>query len=117
MAQFKFYDDDGKELLDTTDKFRALHQVIGMLDGAGTVFVPADLESEWEQWVESDPDLPSWEDAEDELLSMWEWRKGLEDLLTERGFEIIQQGIGDMVAAARKRAEETGEPITLRARF
>lgn len=99
------------------DDFEPLRDWMSYNEAAGTVFVPDDLQSEWEQWVDMDPDLPAWDDARDELLRMWEWRKGVDELLTERGFEIIQQGIAEMVDAAKKKAERTGEPLDIQARY
>jgi len=66
-----------------------LHTIIRAIDGAGTVFSPGDVESLYEQYQE-DEGWPEWsEEIKTHILDSWYWNKGVQDILTERGWEII----------------------------
>lgn len=68
--------------------FTPLHEWREENEATGTMFVAGDVQSIWETEWEEELGIPL-EDVWDELKETWEWRKGIQDLLAEHGFEII----------------------------
>ena len=67
-------------------------------DSAGTTFTPEDVEAEWEGRINNDrPDLPPFEEVWDNLAISYEWRKGIQDRLTEAGWDMISMMIDDYI--------------------
>lgn len=67
----------------------------------GTTFTRGDAETEWQnQQYDPEtgltPDTPMPDDAWERVQQSWYWRKGLPEILTERGWELL----GDAVAEA-----------------
>lgn len=85
--------------------FTPLHEWVRENGAAGTMFVPSDAESHWEMLQEDDPTLPGWEDVADIVLGTWEWRKGIQEILTERGFEMFDGMFDDVIAGIKKSPE------------
>lgn len=81
-------------------KFTKLHEAIKELDGAGTVFVPGDVEAEY--LMSREADWPEWEEVQEEMLSNYYWNRGIQDRLTEIGFEIISDMIREVMRERSK---------------
>lgn len=76
--------------------FTSVHQWARENECAGTMFSPADVETIWEMEWEEELGIP-FKDVWNQLRNAWEWDKGLQELLTERGFGIISQMCAEFV--------------------
>jgi hypothetical protein len=67
---------------------------------SGTVFTRADVEKEWQ---ESMPLSPGEEPGEmpdevwDLVADSWEWRKDIPEILTERGWRLMQTALNNAI--------------------
>lgn len=82
--------------------FTLLHEWMRDNNAAGTLFVPSDLESMYEQWAEDDDRLPPYAEVREALLGSWVWRKGMTDMMSERGYELLADLINDVAAGRRE---------------
>jgi len=65
---------------------------------AGTVFTRSDAEQEWqnEQFdpaTELTSDNPMPDDVWEAVQDSWYWHRGLPELMTERGWELVSQAV------------------------
>lgn len=81
--------------------FAPLREWMRQTGAAGTVFVPEDAEAYYDNLREDDPELPEWDDIADIVLGTWEWRKGISEMLSERGFEMFDGMFNDVLTAIR----------------
>ena len=72
---------------------------------AGTMMVPADAEDYYDMLREDDPTLPEWDMVADIVLGTWEWRKGIQEILTERAFEMFDGMFNDVIAGIKRSPE------------
>ena len=77
--------------------FDPLHNWMRETGAAGTMFVPEDAEAYWQNLQDDDPTLPEWEDVADIVLGTWEWRKGIAEMLSERGFAMFDGMFDDVI--------------------
>lgn len=59
------------------------------------VFTPSDVEAMYE--ASRNKDDPPFKEAWEQLQHSWTWRKGLNELLSERGNDILGDMIGDFL--------------------
>ena len=87
--------------------FKPLHEWMRANGAAGTMFVPADAEAYWEMLrdPENDPTLPEWDEVADIVLSTWEWKKGIAEMMSERGFEMFDGMFNDVITAIKRSPE------------
>lgn len=78
--------------------FTPLREWMGDNDAAGTLFVPCDLEWMYESRREDDDRLPPYAEVRDALLDSWVWRKGMADIMSERGSMLLEDLIGDVAS-------------------
>jgi hypothetical protein len=75
------------------DAFAVLHALREKFGWSGTMFCPNDLSDYITNCREADDEAPLSPDAleewVDDLMSTYEWNKGLTDHLTETGWELI----------------------------
>lgn len=76
------------------------HALANEFGWAGTFFTRADAETSWQCLT---PLSPGEEAAEmpdevwDAVCSTWEWRKGLTDVLTERGWSLVEEAVTEAI--------------------
>lgn len=62
----------------------------------GTVFTPRDVRDHLREYHFAEEDGREPTDAEmDAVFATWEWRKGMADILCERGWEVLNDAIFD----------------------
>lgn len=79
------------------------HAMASQFGWAGTFFTRADAETEWQNQQYDDetgmtPDTPLPEALWEAIQSQWEWYKGLSDVLTERGWELVSSAVQEAMA-------------------
>ena len=74
--------------------FTILHQLRLRFGWAGTMFCRGDADAlmDGEHAMDAMTDEQWWD-----LQMTWEWRKGLQEIITERGFEIISIAVDQVV--------------------
>ena len=82
--------------------FTPLHNWMRDNNAAGTLFVPEDLESMYEQWAEDDDNLPPYAEVREAMLDSWTWRKGMAEIMSERGYEMLADVISEVAAGRRE---------------
>ena len=79
--------------------FLDLHDQFGW---AGTVFTRVDAEQEWQnqQYDASGraPDAPMPDEVWDLVVGSWEWRKGIPEMLCERGWALVFDAVYDALS-------------------
>ncbi len=71
--------------------FTILHQLSLRFGWVGTMFTREDADAA--MGTEDELTDEMWHD----LQMTWEWRKGLQEIITERGFEIISDAVSDVL--------------------
>lgn len=61
----------------------------------GTFFTREDAESSWTEYHGQTE--PFTDDAWNAVLLSWYWRKGLEETLTERGWDLVHEAVSEAV--------------------
>lgn len=69
---------------------------------AGTTFTREDAEREWQnQQYDPEtgltPDTPMPDEAWELVQQQWEWRKGLGEILSERGWELVTAAVANAI--------------------
>lgn len=85
----------------TEDEAMALYHTLASRFGwSGTFFTREDAQEAWrnqqfdlDTGLTADAELP--DDVWDAITSSWYWRKGLTDILTERGWQIIGEAVSE----------------------
>jgi len=78
----------------------AIEQKFGF---AGTTFNRADAETEWQAQTRSDEngdeinDQPMPDEVWERVQQTWEWRKGINEMLTEHGWELVYLAVADAI--------------------
>ena len=78
----------------------AIEQKFGF---AGTTFTRGDAETEWQAQTRSDEngdeinDQPMPDEVWERVQQTWEWRKGINEMLTERGWELVYLAVADAI--------------------
>jgi nitrite reductase/ring-hydroxylating ferredoxin subunit len=67
---------------------------------SGTVFTREDAQQEWQNQqydpeTGETPDTPMPDDAWQRVQDTWAWSKGLSDILTERGWELVSEAVAE----------------------
>lgn len=76
------------------------HQMARQFSWAGTLFLVGDIREGLEAEASFDDSPISREDIPgliDKVIDSWEWRKGIEHLGCEYGYELIQQAINEAI--------------------
>jgi len=81
--------------------FEALWKWEREAEAAGTMFVPGDVESQWEDYFEGETGM-AFAEVWPELRASWEWRKGVSDACGEAGNEVIFMMCEDYARGKRK---------------
>lgn len=101
------------ESLTEQDAMRIYHSMARQFGWAGTFFTREDAEVEWQQQTRTDEngDEPNEAPLPDEvwetITNTWEWRRGLNDILTERGWELVGLAVSEAIELSE--AIEQGE--------
>lgn len=69
---------------------------------SGTMFTRGDAEQSWREWRPLSPgedpnDLELPDELWDAVQGTWAWKKGIPEVLTERGWELLSDAIDDAV--------------------
>lgn len=77
---------------------------------AGTVFTRGDAECEWQNQqydfeTGETPDAPLPDNVWNNILASWEWRKGIAETLTERGWDLVSNAVEEAIIAEEKAAQ------------
>lgn len=62
---------------------------------AGTVFTRADADQSWSEYHEQPGELS--DDQWEQVCNTWEWRKGVTEMMTERGWDMVHDAVGDLL--------------------
>jgi hypothetical protein len=89
-----------KDLVGESEGFTVFHALMDKFGWSGTVFSPNDARQYIANCREAD-DLPELSDDEldmwtNEICRSWEWRKGLLEVMTEHGWELIASAYEDV---------------------
>lgn len=68
----------------------AIEQQFGF---AGTTFTREDAEREWRMQQDATGDTPLPDEVWERVQDTWEWRKGLSEILTERGWGLVADAV------------------------
>lgn len=66
----------------------------------GTFFTREDAENSWQEYHNQTE--PFTNEMWDTVLGSWVWRKGIHQLLTERGWELVHEAVGEVLAETSK---------------
>lgn len=83
------------EIVTEDEAIMAYHQLARRFGWNGTFFTRSDAESSWNEYHEQDEPLT--DEVWGSIENSWEWSRGLSDLLTERGWEIVHEAVGQFV--------------------
>lgn len=70
----------------------AYHALAHRFGWNGTFFTRSDAESSWSEY--HDQTTPLSDEQWNIVTSQWEWRKGLNDSLTELGWGLVHEAVG-----------------------
>ncbi len=76
-----------------SEAFTALHTLRARFQWAGTMFNREDVDAV----LQGEHEMDVTDDIWNAVLNTWEWRKGLTEIITERGFEIISDAVSDVL--------------------
>lgn len=81
---------------------------------AGTVFTRGDAESDWQNQqydfeTGETPDTPLPDSVWNRILTSWEWRKGIAEILTERGWDLVSQAVEEAMQADDRAAQRAAD--------
>ena len=80
--------------------FTILHELRLRFGWCGTMFTRGDADAIFD----AEHAMDAMTDGQWSALQMtWEWRKGLQELITERGFEIISDAVSDVLSSPEAR--------------
>lgn len=64
---------------------------------AGTTFTREDAEREWLAQTEATGATPMPDEVWELVQQQWEWRKGLSEILSERGWELVTAAVANAI--------------------
>jgi hypothetical protein len=76
------------------DAIRAYHALANQFGWGGTLFTREDAQSSWNEYYDQEGDLTDEQWAE--IQDSYYWRRGLSDLLTEHGWELVHNAVGEL---------------------
>jgi hypothetical protein len=85
------------------------HTLKARFGWAGTVFTRADAELEWQSTDEAlnDESSDAWPDMPDDVWNAiqdtWQWRKGIANNLTERGWDMVTAAVAKAIEVVATR--------------
>ena len=78
-----------------SEAMTALHTLRARFQWAGTMFNREDVDC----LLQGEHEMDITDDIWDAVAWTWEWRKGLTEIITERGFEIISDAVSDVLSS------------------
>lgn len=93
--------------LSEDEAFSVMHTLAKHFGWAGTMFCRGDAEQEWQnlQYDHASgltPNDPMPDNVWTHIQNSWEWRKGIEELLCERGWELVSNAVEEALTATAK---------------
>ena len=91
------------EGLDESEALSVFWTLEGQFGWAGTTFTRGDAETEWQAQTRSDEngdeinDQPMPDEVWERVQQTWGWRKGIPEVLTERGWELVYLAVADAI--------------------
>lgn len=71
----------------------------GQFGWKGTFFTREDAENSWQEYHEQSE--PFTDETWNAICLSWYWRKGLGDILTERGWDLVHEAVGEAVSGVK----------------
>lgn len=71
----------------------------------GTFFAREDAQSSWNEYHDKEGDLP--DDIWEAVQNSWCWRKGLSEILTERGWELVHEAVSEALSKSDDQLEKS----------
>ena len=86
---------NGKPILTVDDAISALIAIERRFQLDGATFTPGDVRGAYETVFEREMGDAEWE----AFAASWFWRKGLGEMMSERGWEVISSGLDELFDA------------------
>lgn len=88
------------ETMTEDEAIRLYFDLASQFGWQGTFFTREDAENSWQEYHKQTE--PFTDEAWDAVLLSWYWRKGLHEMLTERGWDFVHEAVADALAESSK---------------
>jgi hypothetical protein len=88
------------ETMTEDEAIRLYFDLASQFGWQGTFFTREDAENSWQEY--HDQSEPFTDETWNAVLLSWYWRKGLHEVLTERGWDLVHEAVGEALAESTK---------------